>query len=212
MWQNDWGHLNAMISAEYEHIGVGYAEANDFSWYVMMVGWVGEHSSASGPQSQETPEDRQASMQFVLSEPDEFGAIYHEVQPGQTAWTIAAQYGITLARLYELNNLTESSFLRPGDMLTIRPPASPTSALTSELTSEITQQVTHTLKTTQLELDATAGSMHTMNDTTSKYPYPIIENSLGNLSRPDTYLILLVSGLGVAVLVGIIVISKARKR
>jgi hypothetical protein len=62
----------------------------------------------------------------VISEPDESGAIYHEVQPGQSAWTIADQYGIDLAELLELNNLTESSILHPGDLLMIRQPDPPT--------------------------------------------------------------------------------------
>ena len=96
MWQNDWGHLNAMISADYEHIGVGFAEANGFSYYVMMVGWVGTKASSGDTQDQEIPVIDTSSGPFVMSEPDEFGAIYHEVQSGQTAWTIAAKYGIRI--------------------------------------------------------------------------------------------------------------------
>lgn len=211
MWQNDWGHLNAMISAEYEHIGVGYAEANDFSWYIMMVGWVGDHPSVFDPQIQETSVSKSASLPFVLSEPDESGAIYHEVQPGQNAWTIAAQYGITLAKLYELNNLTESSILRPGDVLMIRPPISPTSSPSSILASDLTPQVMPTLLASQQEMNSTPTSTLSLNETTSEHPYPFNGNTLENSARPDTYLILLVVGLGVTLLVGIILISRSRK-
>lgn len=127
MWQGDWVHLAAMVSPKYEHIGVGYAEAGDNSWYVMMVGWVEEDGSAGEPpQAQETPAGAlPGSYPFVISTPDENGAIYHEVQPGQTAWTIAAYYGIDLAALLALNGLAEDSFLQPGDVLLIRSGATP---------------------------------------------------------------------------------------
>ena len=127
MMQTDWGHLNAMISPEYEHIGVGYAEAGDYSWYVMMVGWVDDGSYPDGIPSGEAPEPAAPYVPFVLSEPDETGAIYHEVQPGQTAWTIAAHYEVDLAQLLALNNLTKDSILHPGDTLLIHQPETPTS-------------------------------------------------------------------------------------
>jgi LysM repeat protein len=126
MWQGDWGHLNAMISADYEHIGVGYAEAYGHSWYVMMVGWVAGDSPPSNTGVPETVVETVPDVPFVLSEPDETGAIYHEVQPGQTAWTIAAYYGVDVAELLELNGLTEDSILHPGDILLVSAPVSPT--------------------------------------------------------------------------------------
>ena len=137
MWQGDWGHLNAMISADYEHVGAGFATTDDFSFYVMMVGWVGSKASSRSPQEGDIPSDPGNSEEgpsiiapFILSEPDDSGAIYHEVQPGQSAWTIADQYGIELAELFELNNLTENSILHPGDVLVIRLPDPPTSTPT----------------------------------------------------------------------------------
>ncbi|HEY43372.1 MAG TPA: LysM peptidoglycan-binding domain-containing protein [Anaerolineae bacterium] len=137
MWQGDWGHLNAMISPDYEHIGVGFAEANGYSWYVMMVGWVADDSYSGNTNLQETPEVSMPYVPFILSEPDENGAIYHEVQPGQTAWTIAAYYEVDLVELLALNHLTENSILHPGDVLLVCPPESPTSTPPSHLVSEV---------------------------------------------------------------------------
>ncbi len=122
MWQSDSVHLSAIISPKYEHIGVGYAEAGGNSWYVMMAGWVDDDGYQPGAPPQLPPGGAAPSVPFILSQPDESGAIYHVVQPGQTAWTIAAQYGIDLAELLALNNLTEDSILHPGDVLLIRPP------------------------------------------------------------------------------------------
>ena len=76
MWQSDWGHLNAMISPAYEHIGVGYAEAGGYSWYVMMVGWVGS-KAGSGETNPPVSEYSVPLSPFILSEPDEQGA-HHE--------------------------------------------------------------------------------------------------------------------------------------
>ncbi len=131
MWQSDWAHLNAMISPDYEHIGVGYAEAGGYSWYVLMAGYVGSKGTgvasvtAGGPA--ETPVTQSASpSSFVLSTPDASGGVMHEVAEGQSAWTIASYYGIDLAVLLAQNDLTADSILHPGDYLIIYPPATPT--------------------------------------------------------------------------------------
>ncbi|HEX6384038.1 MAG TPA: LysM peptidoglycan-binding domain-containing protein [Anaerolineae bacterium] len=47
----------------------------------------------------------------------------HIVREGQTAWTIAAQYRISLDDLFLFNNLTEDDILHPGDEIIIRWPA-----------------------------------------------------------------------------------------
>jgi hypothetical protein len=118
-WQMDYGHLTAMISPKYEHIGVGYAEGFGMSWYIMMVGWIDDGSPASVSPVEATPPSAAPNSDFIISTPDESGAIYHEVQPGQAAWTIAVYYDIDLAELLALNNLTEDSIIHPGDILLI---------------------------------------------------------------------------------------------
>jgi LysM repeat protein len=140
MWQSDWGHLNAMISPDYEHIGVGFTEASGYSWYVMMVGWVADDSYPGSTNPQETPGTSVPYVPFILSEPDENGAIYHEVQPGQTAWTIAAHYEVELAELLALNSLTENSILHPGDVLLVRPPASHSNTPSSHPLTEVMRE------------------------------------------------------------------------
>ncbi len=60
----------------------------------------------------------------------------HTVRQGETAWTIAARYRISLAEFLWLNGLTEESLLHPGDEVIIRllpgqtPPPTPTPQLT----------------------------------------------------------------------------------
>ena len=65
------------------------------------------------------------------STPNPDGSIVHEVQPGQALWSIAAIYEVTLQEIYQLNGLSESSFIHPGDKLVIHAaPPSPTSTHT----------------------------------------------------------------------------------
>jgi len=200
MWQGDWGHLNAMISADYEHIGVGFAEANDFSYYVMMVGWVGSKASSRASQDPEYPEVDTVSEPFAVSEPDAFGAIYHEVQAGQSAWTIAAKYGITLAELFEINQLTEASILLPGDVLLIRPPVPPTSTPTTTL------HPTKTPTKTPTEVLATAAA--TATNTPSAHNQ---EDVSAHSARPVANATPLVAGVGLALLVSVFIIMRLRK-
>ena len=122
MWQGDAVHLNALVSPDYQHIGVGFAEAGGTSWYVLMAGRVTGGAGPAAAGSQATPGAAAPYSPFTLSEPDASGAIYHQVQPGQSAWSIAAHYGVDLAELLALNHLSEGSFLQPGDLLIVRPP------------------------------------------------------------------------------------------
>ncbi|MBN1430999.1 MAG: LysM peptidoglycan-binding domain-containing protein [Anaerolineae bacterium] len=132
MWQGDDIHLGALLSTNHDDIGVGYAEANGSAWYVMMIGRVGTGTIAPTRQPQVKPETPVSSVatevpvativSVQLNTPGPDGSIQHVVQDGQTAWTVAAYYGIELQELLALNNLTEDAVLCPGDVLLIHPP------------------------------------------------------------------------------------------
>jgi hypothetical protein len=215
MWQNDWGHLNAMISADYEHIGVGFAEVNGFSYYVMMVGWVGTKASSRDTQDPENPVIKLPSEPFEMSEPDEFGAIYHEVRSGQTAWTIAAKYGIQLAQLFELNNLTADSILHPGDVLMIRPPDPPTSTPASAPTSTPTNVPTSTpspLHLTDIPIQISLSGQVTEaaieTDTLSDQKKEDVSNEI---ARSNVNSVPLVIGVGLVLLASVILVIRLRR-
>lgn len=60
--------------------------------------------------------------------PDADGVIWVTVQPNDTLWTIAANAGLSLPTLLELNGLSEDAFIQPGDRLIVgyAPTATPT--------------------------------------------------------------------------------------
>ena len=57
-----------------------------------------------------------ASIELAAPEPD--GSIVHVVQPGETAWSIAARYGLSLDQLYAQNEI--GAFLQEGQRLLIQ--------------------------------------------------------------------------------------------
>jgi len=56
---------------------------------------------------------------FPTPTPDAEGNIYVEVQVNDSMWSIAARAGISLQTLFELNGLSETSVVKPGDRLLI---------------------------------------------------------------------------------------------
>lgn len=60
--------------------------------------------------------------------------VTYQIQEGDTLWAIAAEHELTMEELLSWNNLTEDSFIQPGDELTIRevePSPTPTVEFTS---------------------------------------------------------------------------------
>jgi hypothetical protein len=203
-WQMDYGHLTAMISPKYEHIGVGYAEGFGMSWYIMMVGWIDDGSPASAAPVDTAPVNPAFYPPFVVSTPDESGAIYHEVQPGQAAWTIAVYYEIDLAELLALNNLTEDSILHPGDLLLIRP--TPTQTSTPEPSLQLPTVTPIPTATPKTSILATRPSP-------SPGIIPSLTPSLQGISasRSPLLVIAVVIGLGLILLVGITILTRPRR-
>jgi len=57
---------------------------------------------------------------LFTSVPNPDGSIIHEVKYGETLWTIAEAYGLTLNQLLRLNGLMKEAVILPGDELVIR--------------------------------------------------------------------------------------------
>ena len=71
--------------------------------------------------------------------PDAEGVIYIIVQPNDTLWAISARAGLTLQELLDLNGISETDFIQPGQQLIVGygdPPTTPTVAV--ELTPTAT--------------------------------------------------------------------------
>ena len=155
-WIADGGwHLEGVLSSKYTDMGVGVAVAGGIYYYTLDVGYVAgtqsqstTGSSGSGSlnptqlAAQQATQAAQPKPVFVAT-PAADGSVIHVVQQGQTLWTIAAKYNIPLADLLSRNNLTENSFVYPGNRLIIFPSNTPAPENTDQkVPTEISNQPT----------------------------------------------------------------------
>jgi uncharacterized protein YkwD len=145
----DAAHQNTMLSPNLTEIGAGVAVRGGTGYYVIDCG----RSTSSGvPQSSggSTPVNGTSATQgpsqilaaVVLSTPREDGAVYHEVQYGQSLWSIAIAYSTKIDEIKRLNNLT-SNDIYLGQKLLISITSTATSTVPVATHTE-TQQPTST--------------------------------------------------------------------
>ena len=133
-WQNSALHNSMMLSNRYSEAGPAVASNGRENMYVIVIGRPSNRqvSPASSTEPQTEP---LIITPITLATPREDGAIVHTVLDGQALWQIAAHYEVDLAHLYLINNLSEDSFLQPGDEVMVRlpdgatPPPTPTPPL-----------------------------------------------------------------------------------
>ena len=132
---SDSTHQIASTSSSYCAIGAGVASTSDgYVYFVIQAaypagskgcsyssgtGSAASSSSTSTGAAVEVSSVSQIVMSVVTSTPDESGYLYHEVQEGQTLWTISEAYGVTIEELQAWNNLNNSTALSLGEKLLI---------------------------------------------------------------------------------------------
>ncbi len=122
-------HMRPAVNPAYCHVGAGVAQAPDGSYYyVLQAAYTSEH--ACGEYKSIIGEDpdggvdpappvSQIIIPVKIATPDPEGRIYHIVQPGQSFWSIAIAYQITIRDLEVWNNLSRDTGLFVGQKLFI---------------------------------------------------------------------------------------------
>lgn len=135
-WLGDAAHRNTMLSPERSDIGAAIAVSDQV--YVVLETALqtssGQHQSTaydiltSVPMTQSAcaglisngdDSVSQYSVPVAISTAKPDGDVIHEVQYGQTLWSIAVQYNTTIAELKRLNNLPDDT-ISPGWKLLIK--------------------------------------------------------------------------------------------
>jgi LysM repeat protein len=130
---SDASHMIPAVNPAYCNIGAGVAKAsNGRTYYVLQAAYVsgkscGEYKSVGGTTTKKggsTDEGRAGGVSQLIvpvkvATPDADGRVYHVVQPGQSFWSIAIAYKITIKDLEEWNNLSRNSKLQIGERLFI---------------------------------------------------------------------------------------------
>ncbi len=122
-------HMRPAVNPAYCHVGAGVAEAADGRvYYILQAAYTsnkacGEYKSVPGdePGGGEAPNPpvSQIIIPVKIATPDIDGRIYHIVQSGQSFWSIAIAYQITIKDLEVWNNLSRDNGLVVGQKLFI---------------------------------------------------------------------------------------------
>ena len=130
MWA-DYDHMRPATQPNYCHVGAGVATAsNGMTYYILQAAYISGAACDSTPPTGGggTPGQPPAGFGYVTPvekvELNEDGNYVHVVKTGQSLWSIAVAYGVTIKEILAWNNLPDSYVLWPGDELTIAGPDS----------------------------------------------------------------------------------------
>ena len=123
-------HMRPAVIPAYCHVGAGVAQAADGrNYYILQAAYTsaescGEYVPVPGGGSgtsgtNPAPPVSQIIVPVKIAKPDADGRIYHTVQAGQSFWSIAIAYQITIRDLETWNNLSRDNGLTVGQKLFI---------------------------------------------------------------------------------------------
>ncbi len=145
---NDPDHHHTMYNPSAKYIGAGVAYSGNIVFYTVDTGYyVGdpaptpEYPAVSGtPSASVFP----SVVPVIVSTPLSDGTVKHIVQGGQTLWTIAAVYNISLEVLNQINGFEPDTVLLPGDEVIIQPSYTPTNTPIGEPSATLPPRFSHT--------------------------------------------------------------------
>jgi LysM repeat protein len=122
-------HMRPAVNPAYCHVGAGVAQAPDGQYYyILQAAYTsgkacGDYKPVPGddPGAGTIPDPpvSQIIIPVKIASPDSDGRIYHIVQAGQSFWSIAIAYQITIHDLEVWNNLSRDNDLAVGQNLFI---------------------------------------------------------------------------------------------
>lgn len=202
-------HWNTMVGISSGYAGAGVAEANGAVYYALAVkrsaGGVSipQPAPTQGGASQSaqiTPPTQEVIIAVTTATPQADGSIVHEVQPGQSLWSIAIAYGVKIADLIALNGLAPTPVIYTGDKILVVQAPTPTETQPPTETPTPTREPTRTPTPTRTPEPPTATPTPTLTPT----PTPWLRMpDLGDDANRRTLGIglIVVCGLGLAAVV-----------
>src|SRR5687768_5623707 len=123
-------HMRPAVEPAYCHVGAGAAQTADGRiYYVLQAAYVsGQECGSSSPSSPSGATLQpgavpnpvpQIIIPVKIATPDAEGKVFHEVQAGQSFWSIAIAYQITIRDIEVWNNLSRNIPLKTGQRLFI---------------------------------------------------------------------------------------------
>ncbi|HEX5837755.1 MAG TPA: LysM peptidoglycan-binding domain-containing protein [Anaerolineales bacterium] len=124
-------HMRPAVNPAYCHVGAGAATTGDGRiYYILQAAYVsgqecGSPSAGPGGASQPgtvpnaVPGVSQLIIPVKIATPDADGKVFHDVRAGQSYWSIAIAYQITIHDLEVWNNVSRNTPLQAGQRLFI---------------------------------------------------------------------------------------------
>ncbi len=119
-------HMRPAVNPAYCHVGAGVAQAADGSYYyILQAAYTSDQACGEykpvdpGTGANPAPPVSQIIIPVKIATPDAGGRIYHIVQAGQSFWSIAIAYQVTIRDLEVWNNLSRDNGLFVGQKLFI---------------------------------------------------------------------------------------------
>ncbi len=132
-------HMSTMLNSSATHIGAGVAVVDKFVYYTIDVGFISgqpaknptpKPNTPGQPNNPKTPNAPAPTALPIFAvgtaTPAADGSVIHEVQPGQSLWSISNAYKVKVADVKRYNSLNASDIVYPGDKLVIVPSSTPT--------------------------------------------------------------------------------------
>ena len=145
---NDPDHHHTMYNPSAKYIGAGVAYSGDLVFYTVDTGyWVGDPApTPENPAISITPSTSQepTAVPVVVSTPMSDGSVKHIIAGGQSLWTIAAVYNISLEELREMNGLEPDAIMNLGDEVIIQPSYTPTNTPIGQASPTLPPRYSHT--------------------------------------------------------------------
>lgn len=128
MWA-DYDHMRPATTPSYCHVGAGAAtDSRGFTYYILQAAYISGAACDSTPPTGGGTGQPGAGFGYVTPvekvELNDDGNYVHVVKTGQSLWSIAVAYGVTIKEILAWNNLPANYVLWPGDELTIAGPDS----------------------------------------------------------------------------------------
>ncbi len=160
MWLGDDIHTNTMLSVERSDIGVGIAVSDQI--YVVLETALQTASGqmqddaykfltaipmtqaayfAGATQAAENGTLSQYSLPVTMNTASPAGDVYHEVQYGQSLWSIAITYHTTIKQIQQLNNLYDTTVVEGQKLLIAKGATQPAPAVKQTGTAVTSTQV-----------------------------------------------------------------------
>jgi hypothetical protein len=134
MW-TDSTNWNTIVGYPFGKVGAGIAVNDDMVYYVLQVQEIQTGLAAQPTINYQITPDPNLVSDVLTATPQLDGSIIHEVLDGQSLWSIAIAYNVTIADIIQWNNLLPTPVIFVGERLVVQIAPTPTLSPTITNTS-----------------------------------------------------------------------------